>query len=556
MSLAEEYKVLERRYLAARQQIEKLQSNIQILTSTNDDLTDISDDLRKQMKEYKKAFEEIFIHHVGASWDNIPPDERDKMSLTQKIEFYKREVSNTQAYMRKSFDEFQGGAVEQAKKLEEQLKEEKRKNNELQTEILNLKKDTKKNNRIVNSDYMDKIKKNQAQQENKLAEPSDEKGNSHSETQAGMRKAASTPFSFDKIKKNRERLNQKDKIQTDKEKKDADAKNILNNLGKERKENKAKEPEKNVSTKEETKSKLQQKTIENPEKGETKPATGAKQKSISEKQGMREKFSRLSKEEQKKIFSMVIPLIDPNSTQQLSGTTLHTFYAIGSTGLFATKDITSIMSDEKDASFGGAKVHFDSAKNASRPLLKLSELGLISSQKIKTAGAGASTNCYELTSLGKWTYWLGFQEEPEQSVLSIISKDQKSLQHAVDIMLLANTLKNLGYKCRQEFGEMTEEGGSISDILADKGNYRFCIEYEEGNYNADGYAQKFRRINLRGRNVIFVGKDKTVAKKLEDQYKDFLAAPENEEFRDRPALFLAYSEFQGGNDPLMKLTKM
>ena len=79
MSLADDYKVLERRYLAARQQIEKLQSNVRILKSSNDDLADRAEGLQKDAKEYKKAFEEIFIHRVGAAWDNIPPSERDSM---------------------------------------------------------------------------------------------------------------------------------------------------------------------------------------------------------------------------------------------------------------------------------------------------------------------------------------------------------------------------------------------------------------------------------------------------------------------------------------------
>ena len=51
MSLADDYKVLERRYLAARQQIEKLQSNVRILKSSNDDLADRAEGLQKDAKE-------------------------------------------------------------------------------------------------------------------------------------------------------------------------------------------------------------------------------------------------------------------------------------------------------------------------------------------------------------------------------------------------------------------------------------------------------------------------------------------------------------------------
>ena len=134
-----------------------------------------------------------------------------------------------------------------------------------------------------------------------------------------------------------------------------------------------------------------------------------------------------------------------------------------------------------------------------------------------------------------------------------VTQDQKSVAHGVDIMFLVEKLTGMGYSCTQEVAGETDEGESISDIFATKGNFSYHIEYEEGNYPESGYDQKFRRINKLGRNMVFVTRDKATAKKIEGYYKNFLADEENAIYRSRPALFLPFSEFQksDNSDPII-----
>lgn len=529
MSLEEDYKLLERRYLAARQQIEKLQSNVRILKSSNDDLADRVEALQKDAKEYKKAFDEIFIHHVGASWDNIPPQEREKMGIQEKIEFYKREVSNTQAYMKKSFYEFEGGARKKLADMQEKV-EKLEKELAITKEVAGgRQKDTEDRARShrSNADWMNK-------------------GESHpeekTETKAnvgGVKRAAN--FSFDKMKANKKRFHGEHHDDDDKSK---ILKNIADAPAQEKKEESAREKTKEQvqeSAKENIKENLKEKPQAD-QKEENPPQNKPPKKTDKSDFDGAARFAKMTEQEQISIAMRVKDLMGV-----VKGTSLHALYIIGHDGEFIAKDILdSLRTDHPEAGLTGTK-----AGSFSPIATDLKGKGLIASQKVSSAGKGRPSDSFFLTDLGKWFYWFRFRENPVTNQLFRVTKDQKSVAHGVDIMFLVDKLNNLGYKCTQENSGMTDEGESISDIFATRGNYSYHIEYEEGNYPESGYDQKFRRINKLNRNIVFVTRDKPTAKKIEGFYKNFLADEENAIYRNRPALFLPFSEFQkADSDPL------
>lgn len=527
MSLEEDYKVLERRYLAARQQIEKLQSNVRILKSSNDDLADRAEALQKDAKEYKKAFDEIFIHHVGASWDNIPPQEREKMGIQEKIEFYKREVSNTQAYMKKSFYEFEGGArkkladmQEKVEKLEKELSLTKEVAGERQKAA-----EEKTRSHRATADWMDEGE----------ADPDKEREEDTKATPGGMKSAAN--FSFAKRNANKKRIHSDYHNEDDKSK-------IMKNIA-----DAPAQAQKDTTEKEPPEKKTQEKLNESPKREQqenTKEIGKSQEKETSQKirsdfDGA-SRFAKLTEKEQIALAMKVKTLMDT-----VEGAPLHALYVIGHDGEFISKNILeSIRIDHSDA--GLAKIKLGSFTSVATTL---EGKGLIEKKKVSSAGKGRPSDAFFLTDLGKWFYWFRFRKDPVTSQLFRVTKDQKSVAHGVDIMFLVDKLNKLGYKCTQENSGMTDEGESISDIFATRGNYSYHIEYEEGNYPESGYDQKFRRINKLNRNIVFVTRDKPTAKKIEGFYKNFLADEENAIYRNRPALFLPYSEFQkADSDPL------
>lgn len=561
MSLADEYKVLERRYLSARQQIEKLQSNVRILKSSNDDLADRAEALQKDAKEYKKAFDEIFIHNVGASWDNIPPQERESMGIKDKIEFYKRETSNTQAYMKKSFYEFQGGAHKEVEALKKKVEELQRDLHQKEAVLAETKAAAKPKatDTFANKGWM-----NGGKSEDKPSQPNASRSEGSQPT--GGRRPVATSFSFNKdnIKKHTNRFSKGGESKPQ----PSDKADILKNIAS---SNPQEEAEKQATKEQATTS--EQKTAQ--PKAASQPKTRPMPKSAPKTEKKAEpaetkkenldaanpspsffssssfngksKLLQMTKQEQAKTAASVAPFLKGNSA--LKEKPLFILYVIGTTGLFAQKDIISEMKG------GNPELGFSPfTKNSCTEFISpLCNAGILWSQPMKTAGKGRPTNAYLLTDLGKWLYFFKFRQDPADSLLYKIGKDQKSLAHGADIMLLVNNLEAKGYKCTQEVAGNTDEGDSISDILAVKGNFSYYIEYEEGNYPESGYDQKFRRINKLQRNVIFVTKDKKTAAKIEGFYKNFLADEENAEYRDKFAAFFSFADFQGDKDPLSKL---
>lgn len=540
MSLADDYKVLERRYLAARQQIEKLQSNVRILKSSNDDLADRAEGLQKDAKEYKKAFEEIFIHRVGAAWDNIPPNERDSMDIKEKLEFYKREVSNTQAYMKKSFYEFEGSSRKELEEMKKKVDKLQRDLHQAEASLAEAKAaKPKQSNLSVPKDWYGGPK----------AENKEDNEEAPATAKAGMKKPVDTGFSFRKEGKSHQNPFLKKKAAGQEqeppklENREAEKAAILENLTKA-------EPAHQEQP-------LNQETPEGESKAKREPEPAPKatteprqkeNKNTAKETGFngRAKLEAMTREEKEQLAKKVAFLI--KGKKPLSVAELHAIYVLGSTGVFTTQDILEQLGIEKP------ELGFKAISSTTLTKLfdKLLERELVCKQELKTAGKGRKPNIFFLTDFGKWFYFFRFKKDPVESMLYRISKDQKSVQHGADIMILVNMLTNIGYSCEQEFEEATDEGGSISDIVASKGRYSYYIEYEEGNYPEKGYEQKFRRINKRGRNVIFVTKDKKTTEKIEGFYRNFLAREENSEYRNNPALFLSFADFQGNKDPLGK----
>ena len=541
MSLADDYKVLERRYLAARQQIEKLQSNVRILKSSNDDLADRAEGLQKDAKEYKKAFEEIFIHRVGAAWDNIPPSERDSMGIKKKLEFYKREVSNTQAYMKKSFYEFEGSSRKEVEELKKKVDKLQRDLHQAEASLAeaNAAK-PKQSNMSVPKNWQGGTRAENKTDETEMAQAT---------PKAGMKKPVDTGFSYRKEGKNHQNPFLKKKAAGQEqespkpENKEAEKAAILEDLAKAEPA-----PQEQLPKQEAQKAKPKAKEEPKPAPEAATKSPQKDNKNTAKETGFngRARLEAMTREEKEQLAKKVAFLI--KGKKPLGVAEVHAIYVLGSTGVFTTQDILEQLGIEKP------ELGFKAISSTTLTKLfdKLLERELVCKQELKTAGKGRKPNIFFLTDFGKWFYFFRFKKDPVESMLYRISKDQKSVQHGADIMILVNMLTSIGYSCEQEFEEATDEGDSISDIVASKGRYSYYIEYEEGNYPEKGYEQKFRRINKRGRNVIFVTKDKKTTEKIEGFYRNFLAREENSEYRNNPALFLSFADFQGNKDPLGK----
>ena len=100
MGLNEENMRLRMRLNALKEQNDRLIGTVKVLEATNEQLTLKNESLEKLYKEFKDAFEDVFIRNVSDSWARVDDETKRTMKTQEKIYFFNREVNNTKIAIR------------------------------------------------------------------------------------------------------------------------------------------------------------------------------------------------------------------------------------------------------------------------------------------------------------------------------------------------------------------------------------------------------------------------------------------------------------------------
>ena len=100
MGLNEENMRLRMRLNALKEQNDRLIGTVKVLEATNEQLTLKNESLEKLYKEFKDAFEDVFIRNVSDSWARVDDETKQTMKTQEKIYFFNREVNNTKIAIR------------------------------------------------------------------------------------------------------------------------------------------------------------------------------------------------------------------------------------------------------------------------------------------------------------------------------------------------------------------------------------------------------------------------------------------------------------------------
>ena len=104
MTIDAEVRDLRMRLNSLREQNEKLQGSIKSLQATNENLQLTIEATKEKANQYKKAFEEVFIHNIGNGWERFSDEQKAKMSLSDKVSFFNREVNFAKIYIRDTME--------------------------------------------------------------------------------------------------------------------------------------------------------------------------------------------------------------------------------------------------------------------------------------------------------------------------------------------------------------------------------------------------------------------------------------------------------------------
>ena len=85
MGYNDEIRMIKMKLNAMIEENEKLKGSFKLLQSMNESLQIDCKKKADEAKKYKKAFDDIFVNNIGNKWEEFSDDERNKMSLDQKI---------------------------------------------------------------------------------------------------------------------------------------------------------------------------------------------------------------------------------------------------------------------------------------------------------------------------------------------------------------------------------------------------------------------------------------------------------------------------------------
>lgn len=536
MTIDAEVRDLRMRLNSLREQNEKLQGSIKSLQATNENLQLTIETTKEKANQYKKAFEEVFIHNIGNGWERFSDEQKAKMSLSDKVSFFNREVNFAKIYIRDMMERrHQKDVAALHTKIEELEKSNKdlaSKASAVDAEINNTKKDR------ASTSSMGK----NTEVEDRGTDKSFLKHNSAPKTD-GKPKQGFMPFmnsdkSADELKKDLEAKRKQPK-QTMSE----GMANVLKSKG-------------NSTVNKEALSKESKKEAEYTKDDEAQEID--LKMLIPQKRNIRKKLMEMQSDIRKKVISDATKnFIELDETKRKRFARI--LFTFGATGEFTVSDIYNDA--QRDATYyhlnRGTKTNekrilrgLDVQGTSIYKMLQgLNELGYIESgEKIKM-GTGSPVTPYFLSTNGNYLFALLFETDPVISKLELVSKLQKSTSHGVHIQQVFGILTANGYSCKEEDSKITDDGKeTICDILASKNGFEYRIEYEEGNYSEKGYDNKFRNILNVTDFLIFITYNTEAKGKLLRYFNSF----KNDNpslMRGKHWLFTTLSEFKA--DPNM-----
>lgn len=522
MGLNEENMRLRMRLNALKEQNDRLIGTVKVLEATNEQLTLKNESLEKLYKEFKDAFDDVFIRNVSDSWARVDDETKRTMKTQDKIYFFNREVNNTKIAIRDYL-------------LDKLKKMEKEKNDEI-TEL---------------QQKLEGIEREKTARESRPYENNDENNNIIENT-------------MDNWKKNK--TNEEGGSPDDKEKRDAHKRAMSTQNGNSMFSNvftnsQSAPPKEAVFSKQEEDQGQANKihlTYVPPVFKEI-----SKDKAVTE--GLRyvkikEKLDELNKNE---IDELVVPILEkikkeiPYERQPVIFLLLK---MIGETGWYTIKDFNEELQRRlKEETGETEKKNLEAVAGKSNiiqnQMFLLNNLGLIESINSSVSGGkGRPSKVYMLSNHGNILYTYLYKEDPVRSIYVTMAKNQKSVEHATNIKKVLDILEANGYVCTQEDRiDLPDGRSSICDILTQKNGYQFRLEIEDGNYNKQKYFEKYEKILLVDNWLIFITPTAKEKEKLKKYFVDFLEERiynGMDEFKQagKKHIFLSIAELQENPD--------
>ena len=489
MSLKEENVKLRMRLNALKEQNDRLIGTVKVLEATNEQLTLKNESLEKLYKEFKDAFEDVFIRNVSDSWARVDDEAKKRMKTQDKIYFFNREVNNTKIAIRDYL-------LDKLKALE------KAKNEEIEH----------LNQRIAELERSISAKQNRTYDESRQTE--DIQNTSDSWQQNNKAKQSVSEVNPDN-KEDREA--HKNKFTTQ------DGTSAFNLF--------KKNPDKQTV--------IESKANPVLEKTEGKiilERVYPTFKEISKERAIHENIKYVSVLEKTRVMTEKeveekVSLVKNKANKmpvERMNLTMAIVRIVGSTGLYTIKDIEEEVSKRKiNNSFENERSFLEklSGVNMVRQNIEfLCDMNFMEKLETPVAGGrGRPSYPYVLTEDGQWAYVTMTNDDPVKSLYLTMAKDQKSAEHATNIKKVLDILEKNNYVCTQEDRIDIPDGrSSICDILAQKNGQQFRVEVEDGNYPKDKYFEKYEKILLVDNWLIFISPNVDTRDKIRQYFFDFI----------------------------------
>lgn len=474
---------IKKRYSVLVEQAEKLKGSIRILRAQNEQLHSMLKKETEKSKMYKDAFENIFINNIGNAWEVYPDEEKEKMSVEDKISLFNKEVNISKLYIR-----------EQALNMVNEIKKSE---DEKDKEIVSL------NAQIEN---LRKKLANVSGERYNLPQSSSEENSDEPKTADNSEKKPKEGSGEKKDKgndvKNSLKILFSDDLLARPKPKAAVPKSALKaNEGGANEDN----PEKvkpHQESEETDKGTKQEKKAE--EDTDAKTESPTREVDFWGKYHTDEKYKKWADENFKAIDKFI------NNTNPDIGSVI---MAIGSTGEYTIKGISSVA--PKESNLSDSKV---------RKVLNLMiEKSLVSEgEVVSTNTTGRKSKTYVLSPFGNMWYAIKAMENPKKSLLVVGASEQKSKEHYSFISNIKDILEKNGFETATEVSLTTSDGRkSIADISASDERYtNLRIECERGNYSKKDYIDKFKRaLDVSERLLVAVPSEK-VKKEIQEAVEE------------------------------------
>lgn len=490
MGLNEENMRLRMRLNALKEQNDRLIGTVKVLEATNEQLTLKNESLEKLYKEFKDAFDDVFIRNVSDSWARVDDETKRTMKTQDKIYFFNREVNNTKIAIRDYL-------------LDKLKKMEKEKNDEI-TEL---------------QQKLEGIEREKIARENRPYENKDEGNDIIKNAVDGW---------------NANKTNEKEGSPDDKEKRDAHKRAMSTQNGKSvfsMFKNQSAPPKEAVFSKQEE------------DQGQTNKIhltyvppvfkEISKDKAVTE--GLRyievkKKLDELNEDETNETVGPILEKVVKEIPRERQPVVFLLLKIIGETGWYTIKDFNEeIQRRLKEETDETEKKKLESVagnpKAIQTQMFYLKESGLIDSiDSAVSGGKGRPSKAYILSHNGHILYTYLYKEDPVRSIYVTMAKDQKSVEHATNIKKVLDILEANGYVCTQEDKiDLPDGRSSICDILTQKNGHQFRLEIEDGNYNKQKYFEKYEKILLVDNWLIFITPTAKEKEKLKKHFVDFIA---------------------------------